>query len=125
MLYSYNNTVTIVIEILLAAVLLFYFFSRKKRRKHDERHAQQYVEAKLNGVFTPSEIRVKAGYPVELRIHRYSTNPLEEYLDIEELKIYEILPALHTTIITFTPGQRGRFPMILGGDRNAGTIFVE
>jgi plastocyanin domain-containing protein len=126
MQYTFNyNTVTLIIEIIFAAALLLYFFIRRRPGAKEERHVPQHVEIKLNTTFTPSEVHIEVERPVELVIHRHAVQPIEELFEIEKLEIYEILPAMHTTIINFTPHQRGCFPMILGGERNAGTIFIE
>jgi plastocyanin domain-containing protein len=126
MLYVNNSdTVVLVVEILLATALLLYFFSRRKPGAKEERHAVQRVEIKLKGTLTPSEIQIKIDQPAQLVIHRLDEHPIEELFEIEELEIYEILPALHATIIAFTPHKRGRFPIILGGEQNAGIIAVE
>jgi len=109
----------------LAAGLLFYFLGRRRLPQEKERHGPVRLEVKLHGTFTPQEVRTKLGENAQLVIHRFDEQPPEELFEIEELEIYEILPALHATIIAFQPNKRGRFDMILGGERKVGTLIVE
>jgi hypothetical protein len=121
---NYNPWV-LTVEIVLAAGLLLYFLGRRNWPPKKERHGPERLEVKLRGTFTPQELRTKCGENAQLVIHRLDEQPDDELFEIEELEIYELLPALHVTIISFNPQQRGRFAMILGGEREAGTLIVE
>jgi hypothetical protein len=121
---NYNPWV-LTVEIVLAASLLLYFLGRRKLPSKVERHGPVRLEVKLYGTFAPQELRTKCGQPAQLMIHRLDELPEDELFEIEELEIYELLPALHVTIIAFNPQQRGRFAMILGGEREAGMLIVE
>lgn len=120
-----ENSTTLIIEVIAALGLLLYLYFRKKAGKLPETRTIQRIEIKLLGKLTPKEVHVKAGNPAQLLIYRYDSDPVEELFEIEALGIYEILPALHTTIIAFTPERHGRFPMVLGGERKAGVMIVE
>jgi plastocyanin domain-containing protein len=124
-LVSNYNPWILTVEIVLAAGLLWYFLGRRKLPPSARRHGPIRLETKLRGTFTPPELRTKAGKEAQLVIHRFDEEPLNELFEIEELNIYEILPALHATIIAFTPEKRGRFPMVLGGDKISGMLIVE
>jgi len=121
---KHNDLRAMPVEILAALGLLAYFFFRRRKKARDEAGVQ-IVELRLEGKLNPDEIRVRAGEPVQLRIHRYERAPKEQLFEIEELEIYEILPAMCTTVISFTPTKRGRFPMILAQENKAGEIVVE
>jgi plastocyanin domain-containing protein len=120
-----DNPWVLLVEIGIAGFVLWLIFFRHKFGHLAEKQGLQRVEIKLSGQLTPPEVRVLAGKPAQLLIHRFDREPPEELFEIEELGIYELLPALYTTVIAFNPEKRGKFPMILGGERKAGTIVVE
>ena len=120
-----DNPWVLLVEIGIAAFILYLIFFRKKFGHLAEKQGLQRVEVKLLNELTPSEVRVLAGKPAQLLVHRFDREPPEELFEIEELGIYELLPALCTTVIAFNPEKRGKFPMILGGERKAGTMVVE
>jgi len=121
---NYNPWV-LTVEIVLAAGLLLYFLGRRKLPSKEERHGPVRLEVKLRGTFTPQEVRTKCGQLAQLMIHRLDEQPEDELFEIEELEIYELLPAMHVTIISINPQKRGRFAMIVGGETQAGTLIVE
>lgn len=104
---------------------MYFLFFRKGRSKHSQNATFYRIEIKLLGTFSPDELVLQQLQPVELLIHRYDSEPADELFEIEELGLYELLPARHTTIIRFTPEKRGRFPMVLAGEREVGWIIVE
>jgi plastocyanin domain-containing protein len=120
-----DNPWILLLEIGAAGFILWLLFFRKKYGHSAEKHGLQRIEIKLLAGMAPAEVRVAVGQPAQLLIHRYDKEPPEELFEIEELGIYELLPALYTTVIAFNPEKRGRFPMILGGERKAGMMVVE
>jgi plastocyanin domain-containing protein len=120
-----ENSATLLIEILVALGLLIYFYFRKRAGKLPESRTIQRIEIKLLGTFDPPEVHVRVGKPAQLLILRYDDEPKDELFEIEGVGIYEILPAHYTTIIAFTPERHGTYPMILGGERQAGLMIVE
>ncbi|MBI5058615.1 cupredoxin domain-containing protein [candidate division KSB1 bacterium] len=105
-------------------ILIFLFF-RKRNNKSDQNTPIQRVEVKLSGTFHPAETRIQVNRPTQLLIHRFETEPEHELFEIEELNLYELLPAKHTTIIAFTAEKRGSFGMVVAGEREAGRLIVE
>jgi len=85
------------------------------------------VELKLSesGKLTPHEMRIPVKRKIHLVIQRLDREPTEELFEIEALNVYELLPALHVTIIAIQTEQRGRFPIVLAGEQEAGTLIVE
>lgn len=120
-----DNPWVLLIEIGGAGLILWILFFRSKLGHTVDKTGLQRIEMKLSGVLSPVEVRVAVGRPAQLLIHRFDKEPPEELFEIEELGIYELLPALYTTVIAFNPEKRGKFPMILGGERKAGTMVVE
>jgi hypothetical protein len=119
------NPYVLAVEILLAMGLLLYFFRKRRASNSEESAGPQRFELKLRDNFEPREARLKLGKHAQLIIHRFATEPADELFEIEELEIYELLPALHTTVIAVNPQKRGRFRMVLGGEREAGVLVVE
>jgi len=120
-----ENSWVLLVEIAAAGFILWLLFFPRKFGHSTEKHGLQRIEIKLSGSLAPSEVRVAVGRPAQLLIHRFDKDPPEELFEIEELGIYELLPAYYTTVIAFNPEKRGRFPMILGGERKAGMMVVE
>jgi plastocyanin domain-containing protein len=108
----------------IALIFGYLYFRKKPEVASDEPHLQQ-IELKLKGVFSPDQPRIKAGRPVQMLIHRFDLDPTDEIFEIGELDIYELLPAAHTTIISFLPEKKGKFKMILAGEREAGLMIVD
>jgi plastocyanin domain-containing protein len=111
---------------MVAAIFGYLYFRRRPMVERDEDGTPiQQFELKLLDGLTPSEVRVTANKPVRLLVHRYETEPAEEIFEIDELSIYELLPAATTTIISFLPKQRGTFKIILSADREIGRLIVD
>ena len=119
-----DNSWVIFVEIIIAGVIFGFLFFRRKP-KGDSDAGVRRVELKLSGaVLTPAVISVSFNHSTQLIVHRFDAEPAEELFEIDDLKVYALLPALHSTIIPFNPQQRGSFPIVLGGDRTAGTLTV-
>jgi plastocyanin domain-containing protein len=112
-------------ETLLVLGLLWFLFVRRKSTFSPDPRTLQKFELKLSGKLMPDKIQVRVNVPTQLIIHRFEDTPDDELFEIEAFDIYELLPALHTTIIAFTPQKTGSFPMVLAGERHAGTIIVQ
>ena len=121
-----QNPWLIFIEILIAGAILVYLFFRRRPDPGESGGPIEKVEVKLSGeVLKPSDVRVRLNRPVQILVHRFDREPEEELFEIDDLQVYALLPALHTTIIPFNPQKRGTFPIVLGGERRAGAITVE
>lgn len=121
-----ENPWLIFVEIVIAAAILGYLFFRRRPPQVAGEDSVLRIEVKLfNATLRQDEVRVQFNRPAQLLIHRFDIEPDEELFEIDDLQIYALLPARHTTIIPFNPQQRGSFPMVLGGDRQAGMMIVE
>jgi len=121
-----DNPWLTLVEILIAAAIFGYLFFRRRPGPVEGPHSVQRIEIKLSGAaLTPAEVRVPLNRPAQLVIHRLDSDPEEELFEVDELQVYALLPALHTTIIPFNPQQRGSFPIVLGGEKEAGKLIVE
>lgn len=109
----------------VVALIFGYLYFRKKPEVDTDELPLQQVELKLKGIFSPESVRLKHDKPVQMLIHRFDMEPADEIFEVSELELYDLLPAAHTTIITFLPKQKGRFKMILGGEKEAGVMIVE
>jgi len=114
------------IEIMIAAAIFGYLFFRRRPGQVEGSNSVRRIEIKLSGAaLTPTEVSVPWNRPAQLVIHRLDSDPEEELFEVDELQMYALLPARYTTIIPFNPQRRGAFPMILGGEREAGKMIVE
>ncbi|MBK6764980.1 MAG: cupredoxin domain-containing protein [bacterium] len=110
----------------VAAVFWYFYFRGRSghRVPREERKLQQFESKLKNGVLEPVEYDITCNLPVQWLIHRFDTEPDDEILEINELEIYELLPAGHTTVIAFYPEQKGKFKIVLGTERTAGVMRV-
>jgi len=120
-----QDPMSILFLIGVVALIFGYLYFRKKPQLDPDDVPLQQIELKLKGVFSPGEVRIRTGKPVQMLIHRFETEPVDEIFEINELEIHELLPAAHTTVIAFLPKKKGTFKMMLGGEREAGEIIVE
>jgi hypothetical protein len=121
-----ENPWLLVAEIAVVAAIFIFLYFRKRHDSSPERGTVQKTEIKLaHGSLSPSEIRLQLNWRTQLFIHRLDSEPDDELFEIADLAMYELLPALHTTIIFLNPQKRGKFKMILGTEHEAGTIIVE
>ncbi|RQW00275.1 hypothetical protein EH220_00485 [bacterium] len=109
----------------VVALIFGYLYFRKQPEVDSDELPLQQVELKLKGIFSPDSVRLKQNKPVQMLVHRFDLEPADEIFEVSELELYELLPAAHTTVITFLPKQKGRFKMILGGEQEAGEMIIE
>jgi hypothetical protein len=122
---SIDNPYGLITEIIMAAALALFLFGRRSRKKTADPRQLLRIELKLSTTLQPSEIRIPVDQPAQLIIHRYEADPAEELFEIEALDIYELLPALHSTVISINPLKRGKFPIVIAGEKAVGTLIVE
>jgi hypothetical protein len=116
----------LVAEIAIVAAIFAYLYFRKRHDSSSERGTIQKIEIKLaHGNLSPSELHLQLNRPTQLIIHRLDSEPDDELFEIDELAIYELLPALHSTVMMLNPQQKGTFKMVLGAEREAGIVIVE
>ncbi|MFZ5432248.1 MAG: cupredoxin domain-containing protein [Calditrichota bacterium] len=121
-----ENPWILLIEVAAVMGLLIFLFFRKKRKDSDQTGASNRFDLRLSGgELTPKEVVLQVNQPVQLVIARYDSEPREELFEIQELEIYELLPALNATIIKINPTQRGTFPMVIGAEKTVGTMIVQ
>lgn len=110
----------------VAAIFWFFYFRGRSgsSEPREPRKLQQFESKLKNGQLEPAEYEIRVGHPVQWLINRFDTEPDDEIFEIEELELYELLPAGHTTIIAFLPEKKGKYKIILGTEREAGLIRV-
>lgn len=116
---------SILFLITVVALIFGYLYFRKRPEPDPDEARLQQIELKLRGEFSPESVRVQINRPVQMLIHRFDIEPEHEIFEIDELEIYELLPAAHTTILAFLPEKKGKFKMVLAGERMAGELVVE
>ena len=84
----------------------------------------QRILVEVRGGYSPAEIRVRAGAPVQLDFHRDETNPCTEEVVIPDFGIRTFLPAHRTTPVRFTPAA-GTYEFTCGMGMVRGTIIAE
>ena len=87
--------------------------------------ATQRVEIAVDGGYSPSTVRVRAGEPVTLVFDRRETNPCSEEVVLPDFGIRHFLPAHERTTITVRPERAGTYEFTCGMQMLRGRIVAE
>lgn len=79
----------------------------------------------VDGGYSPSTIRVKAGEPVRLAFDRRDTGACSEEIVFPDFNIRRFLPTGQTTVIDVTPPAPGRYEFMCGMSMLRGTLIAE
>ena len=85
----------------------------------------QRVGIEVKGGYSPSVIRVQAGRPVRLELHRDETSGCSEEIVLGDFGIRRYLPAHETTAVEFTPDRAGRYDFTCGMGMLHGALIAE
>ncbi len=99
-----QDPLTVLLGIVLAALILGWFYFRKPPAPTTQR-----ADLRLEGEFSPSQLKVLSGIPLHLHVHRLDSEPEEEWILVPELKIEEPLPPMMTTVVHFESLPEGKF----------------
>lgn len=112
----------------LIAAIIWYFFMLPKSRGAGvptDTGGVQEVTIVVEGGYTPSEIRVRAGIPVRLVFDRRETSSCSEEVVIPDLKVRRYLTPHAKTTVEFTPTAPGRFDFMCGMGMLHGKLVVQ
>lgn len=79
----------------------------------------------VDGGYSPSTIRVKAGETVQLAFDRRDTGACSEEVVFPDFNIRRFLPTGQTTVIDVTPPAPGRYEFMCGMSMLRGTLIAE
>jgi Cu+-exporting ATPase len=85
----------------------------------------QRVEVTVRGGYSPDQIRVRQGVPVELSFDRQESGECTSRVVFPDLRISAALPAYERTTVRFRPGDAGTFGFACGMNMIHGTLVVE
>jgi plastocyanin domain-containing protein len=88
------------------------------------RGMQEVVVRVVDGGYSPSSVRVKAGRPVRLTFDRQEASGCSEIVGIPEFGIRVLLPPFQTTTVEFTPAEPGTYSFGCGMGMLRGEIFA-
>ncbi len=83
------------------------------------------VTVVVDGGYSPSTIRVKAGEPVRLAFDRRDTGSCSEEIVFPDFNIRRFLPTGQTTIVDITPPAPGRYEFMCGMSMLRGAVIAE
>jgi plastocyanin domain-containing protein len=111
----------------LAGFVLWYFFfsARPVAAAASSSGGVQVVDIVVKGGYTPAEIEVERGKPVQLNFYRDEENSCSEELLMPDFNIRRELPAFQTTLVELLPQQAGRFEFTCGMAMLRGAILVK
>ena len=79
----------------------------------------------VDGGYSPSTIRVKAGRPVRLVFDRRDTSSCSEEVVFPDFGIRKFLPAFQKTVVELNPAQAGTYEFTCGMSMLRGRLVVE
>ena len=85
----------------------------------------QRIAIEVTGGYSPSTIRVVAGRPVQLALHRDETSGCSEEIVLGDFGIRRYLPAHETTTVEFTPDRPGTYDFTCGMGMLHGKLIVD
>ena len=85
----------------------------------------QEVTVRVEGGYSPSTVRVRAGRPVRLTFDRQETSGCSAVVQIPELGIRTQLPAFEATTVEFTPERPGTYEFACGMNMLSGRIVAD
>ncbi|MFN2316804.1 MAG: cupredoxin domain-containing protein [Gemmatimonadales bacterium] len=85
----------------------------------------QEVVIRVEGGYSPSQVRVRAGQPVRLVFDRQEENSCSEEIVIPDFGIRRFLPAHARTTVEFTPSAPGTHEFTCGMSMLRGRLTVE
>ena len=79
----------------------------------------------VDGGYSPSVVRVKAGHPVRLVFDRKDTGSCSDEVVFPDFGVRRFLPTGHKTVIEVTPPKAGRYDFTCGMSMLRGAIIAE
>ncbi len=88
-------------------------------------HGPAEITIVVDGGYSPSQVRVKAGQPVRLTFDRRDTSGCSEEVVFPDFKIRKFLPTGQRTTIDITPPAAGRYEFMCGMSMLRGAVIAE
>ncbi len=120
-----------VIALGLAAIawVNWYFFLAERRKAVAAANVGatgvQQVVIRVEGGYTPSRVRLRAGAPARLVFNRTEDSSCSEEVVIPDLGIRRFLPAHQRTGVDLPPARPGTYEFTCGMGMLRGTLVVE
>ena len=103
----------------------WYFFIAGRSRALVAASAADEVVIVVDGGYSPSTVRVKAGRPSRLIFDRRDDSSCSEEVVIPAFNVRRYLPTGERTTIEITPQAAGRYPFTCGMAMLRGTIIAD
>jgi P-type Cu+ transporter len=108
----------------LGGLTLFFFGPRRASTARMEDGVQR-VEVTVRGGYSPDQIRVRQGVPVELTFDRQESGECTSRVVFPGLQVSASLPAYERTTVRIRPAAAGTFGFACGMNMIHGTLVVE
>lgn len=107
----------------------WYFFLAEKRKGASEAKVGaagvQQAVIRVEGGYTPSRVRLRAGQPARLVFDRREDSSCSEEVVIPEFGVRRFLPAHQRTTIDLPPTKAGTYEFTCGMSMLRGSLVVE
>jgi plastocyanin domain-containing protein len=117
--------VTVGGALLVIGILWFFFGPRAAATATIQAGGVQRVNILVQGGYSPDQVEVLAGRPVQLNFTRRETNPCSEQVILPDFGIVQDLPFDQTTPVAFTPERPGEYPFHCAMNMLRGRLIVK
>ena len=107
------------------AGLGWFFFGPRRASTARMEDGVQRIEVTVRGGYSPDQIRVRQGVPVELSFDRQESGECTSRVVFPDLQVSAALPAYERTTVRFRPSDPGTFGFACGMNMIHGTLVVE
>jgi Cu+-exporting ATPase len=120
-----GDIIVVVTAVAALGGLGWFFFGPRKARTAELAGGVQRATVTVRGGYSPEELRVRQGVPVELVFDRQESGECTSRVVFPDFRVSTGLPAYQQTTVRLDPAEAGEFGFACGMNMIHGTLIVE